>query len=124
MIINIKRKSIIESMNMEKIGRYLFLVGLAISVVAGFINIGTWGAVVLFVVGVVVGIINVTGTEVQRFLMGTVALMLVGTASLSLIGDIPGGVVAATMIRYFTAFVAGGALVVALKEVYTITSSK
>jgi hypothetical protein len=111
-------------MDLEKIGRYLFLVGLVISVVAGFINIGTWGAVVLFAIGIVVGVLNVTGQEVHRFLMGTVALMLVGTASLSLITEVPGGAVASVIIRYFTAFVAGGALVVALKEVYSITSTK
>jgi len=111
-------------MDLEKIGRYLFLVGLVISVIAGFVSIGTWGAVVLFIVGIVVGILNVTGSEVHSFLMSTVALMLVGTASLGIISDIPGGAVAVMIIRYFTAFVAGGALVVALKEVLTITRTK
>ena len=111
-------------MNMEKIGRYLFLLGLVISVIAGFVNIPTWGVVGLFVLGIIVGVINITGKEVQPFLLGTVALMLVGVTSLSLMSAIPGGESVVSIIQHFTAFVAGGALIVALKEVYQLTSTK
>jgi hypothetical protein len=71
--------------------------------------------------GVIVGILNVTGAEVQRFLLGTVALMLVGTALQSV--PAAGGIVTA-ILGAFVTFVAGAALIVALKEVYAITASK
>ena len=51
----------------EKIGRYAFLVGLVISVLAGFIELGTMGLSLLVVLGIVVGFLNVTGKESQRF---------------------------------------------------------
>ena len=111
-------------MNTEKVGRYLFLLGLVISVIAGFVNIPVWGLVGLLVLGIIVGVINITGKEVQPFLLGTVALMLVGTSTLSLMATIPGGDVAAAIIQHFVAFVSGGALIVALKEVYQLTSTK
>ena len=110
-------------MSTQKIGRYAFLLGLAVSVIAGFVNVGYYGVLGLFALGVIVGVLNVTGKEVQSFLLGTIALMLVGT-SLSLLSGIPGGDTLITIIQHFTAFVAGGALLVALREVYGITSTQ
>ncbi|MCX6814397.1 MAG: hypothetical protein NTY20_01995 [Candidatus Aenigmarchaeota archaeon] len=109
-------------MNMEKIGRYLFLLGLVITVIAGFVDIGIYGLAGLFVLGIIVGILNITGKEVQPFLLGTVALLLVGS-SLGALATITGPQVVA-IINNFITFVAGGALIVALKEVYSLTSSK
>lgn len=112
-------------MNMEKVGRYLFLLGLVISVIAGAFYAAPDLYVVagLFVLGIIVGVLNVTGKEVQSFLLGTVALLLVGN-SLSLLSTLPFGSQIAGIIQHFVVFVAGGALIVALKEVYSVTSSK
>ena len=116
-------ESINMNMNMEKIGRYAFLLGLVISLVAGFINIGIYGALGLFVLGVIVGFLNVTGKEVQGFLLGTVALLL-AFSSLTMFVTLPGGATIVAIAGSFVAFVAGGALIVALKTVYEVTSSK
>lgn len=113
-------------MNKESIGRYAFIVGLVISVGAGLLtlanlSIGTTGLMALVVLGVIVGFLNVTGEEVQKFLLGTVALLLVGaalSAALSTVPVLPG------ILSAFISFVAGAALLVALKEVYTITKAK
>ena len=110
-------------MDTEKIGRYLFLLGLVITVIAGFVSIGVYGLVALFILGIIVGVINITGKEVQPFLLGTVALLLVGSA-LGVLAAVPGGEFIKAIIDNFTVFVAGGALIVALKEVYSLTSSK
>jgi uncharacterized membrane protein YfhO len=113
-------------MNMETIGRYAFIVGLVISVIAGLMtlanmSIGAVGLAALVVLGIIVGFLNVTGSEVQRFLLGTVALLLVGAGlgmTLSTMPVLPG------ILAAFTSFVAGAALIVALKEVYSITKAK
>ena len=106
-------------MDKELIGRWAFIIGLVISVAAGFVQLNSTLYAGLVVLGVIVGFLNVTGDEVQKFLLGTVALMLVGTGLGNLLGSVIGGVLSA-----FTAFVAGAALIVALKEVYSITKSK
>jgi hypothetical protein len=108
-------------MNMEKIGRWAFIAGLVISVIAGFMAIGDTGIAALVVLGVVVGLLNVTGKEVMPFLIGTVALMLVGSGLSSVLSAVP---YVPEILSAFVAFVAGAALIVALKEVYGITSSK
>lgn len=103
----------------EKIGRIAFLVGLVIAVIAGFFDIGALGLTALVLLGVVVGLLNVTGKEVDKFLLGAVALMLVGVSGTTLAIPVITGILNA-----FIAFVAGAALIVALKEVYAITKAK
>jgi hypothetical protein len=106
-------------MNKETIGRVAFIVGLVISVLAGFVTLDATLYAGLVVLGFIVGFLNVTGEEVQRFLLGTVALMLVASSLNTVLGEVIGGIISA-----FTAFVAGAALLVALKEIYTITKSQ
>ena len=114
-------------LNLELAGRIAFIAGLIISVVAGFLNIGGIGILILVVLGVVVGFLNVTGAEVSRFLLATVALMLVGTVvntaitNANVAEDL--GSMINNILSTFTAFIAGAALIVALKEVFTITKS-
>ncbi len=104
---------------METFGRIAFYVGLVISVIAGWVQIGATGLWVLALLGVIVGFLNVTGKEVSRFLLATVALVVAGIA----LKDVFGSVVASILMA-FIAFTAAAALVVALKEVYSIQKSK
>ena len=111
-------------MDMTKIGRWAFIAGLVISIIAGILpyfgmTIGEIGIAALVVLGIVVGFLNVTNKEVQPFLLGTIALILVGIALNSVLTGTIKDVLSA-----FVAFVAGAALIVALKEVYAVTSSK
>jgi len=105
----------------EKIGRWAFIIGLLISVLAGLISIGTAGLAWLVALGVIVGFLNVTSKEVTGFLLATVALMMVGNVGLSLpaVGSFVTSVVSA-----FISFTAGAAAVVAIKELFVITRSK
>lgn len=111
-------------MDKELIGRWAFIVGLVISVAAGFVPLSGAMYAGLVVLGVIVGFLNVTGDEVQKFLLGTVALMLVGTGLGNAMQTLDSTGTVSGVLSAFTAFVAGAALLVALKEVYTITKSK
>ncbi|MBI4181991.1 MAG: hypothetical protein HY520_03425 [Candidatus Aenigmarchaeota archaeon] len=106
---------------MERIGRIAFYAGLIVSVAAGFVNVGPMAVTGLMVLGIIVGLLNVTGSEVQRFLTGTVALLLAGFV-LSATDAL--GATATTVLAHFVAFVAGAALLVALREVYAVTKAK
>jgi len=103
------------------IGRWAFVIGLIVSVAAGFVEIGALGLAVLVVLGITVGFLNVTSKEVSDFLLATIALMLVGTVGLNipLIGTLVSNTLSA-----FISFVAGAALVVAIKEAVSITNAK
>ena len=102
----------------DVIGKWAFIVGLVISVIAGLVNIGTSGLAWLVVLGIIVGFINVTSKEVTGFLIATIALLMVGSVGLNLpaIGSFMTNIVSA-----FISFVAGAAFIVAIKEVFAIT---
>lgn len=104
---------------MENIGRIAFYIGLVIAIVAGWVQVGPTGMLVLVVLGVVVGLLNVTGKEVNRFLVATLTLVVAGIA----LKDMFGAVVAKILAAYI-AFTAASALVVALREVYAIQKTK
>ena len=106
-------------MGMEAFGRIAFYVGLIVSVVAGWVEIGATGLAVLVVLGIIVGLLNVTGKEVGRFLLATLTLVVAGVA----LKDVFGGAVGSILVAYI-AFTAAAALVVALREVYAIQKTR
>ncbi|MCR4300393.1 MAG: hypothetical protein NUV51_02170 [Sulfuricaulis sp.] len=74
---------------MEMIGKWAFIAGLVIAVVAvlGF----THGSVplILALIGIAVGFLNVGGKETTNFLLAAIGLMLSATAANALFSAIP-----------------------------------
>ncbi len=103
-------------MGTETFGRIAFYVGLVIAIVAGWIQVQ---ALWLVLLGLVVGLLNVTAKETGRFLLATLALVVAGVALQSVIGDLVG-----RMLGAYIAFTAAAALVVALKEVYSMQKTR
>ena len=105
----------------ESVGGWAFLIGITISVAAGFIEIGAGGLGILVVLGIIVGLLRITSKGTSDFLLATIALMLVGTVGLSI--PMFGGIIT-SILSAFISFVAGAAVVVALKETLTITRAR
>ena len=104
--------------NMETIGRLAFYAGIVISLLLGWMDMAN-ATLILVVLGVVVGLLNVTGKETGRFLLATLVLVTAGLALRGILGDIVGSILQA-----FIAFTAAAAIVVALKEVWSIQKSR
>jgi hypothetical protein len=100
---------------MEKVGKWAFIAGLVLAVVAGLGFQATWMAWVLVVLGLVVGFLNVTAQESRGFLLAAIGLMLSATA----VQTIPfvGGIVT-RIVSNVIVFVAPAVLVVALKALF------
>ncbi len=61
------------------LGAWAFVIGLFLAVILAFLvgtNTPDWAIFVLAVVGIIVGILNVTGKEVQKFLVAAIAFLL------------------------------------------------
>lgn len=116
-------------------GEYAFLGGLLIALIVGVLssfvpaNLMPLLMAVLFVLGIAVGLMNISEKEVNSFLLATVALLLAATSwnvslvqTLSLLGDI--GTTLAAMVAGFTnaliAFIAPAAFIVAILSVYKL----
>lgn len=107
-------------MKLKFVGKWAFIVGLVIAVLASFLTgFATTVALVLFLLGLVVGFLNVSGKDSTKFLLATIALLVGGLASmtaLSVFGIV--SVYLSTIVGNFIAFVSAAALVVAVKAVF------
>ncbi len=103
---------------MSDIGKYAFLGGVILAIVMAFVSIPS-GALILAVLGLVVGFLNISSSESQGFLIAAIALMMTAT-SVSVIPEVGMSITAIT--ANMAAFVAPAALLVALKSL--LESSK
>lgn len=113
-------------MELDVIGKWAFIVGLVVAILAALVtNVLQASTVllILFILGLVVGLLNIDKKNTTGFLVAVIALLAVGSLAALSVGAL------ATPIRYlesmlnnFIAFVAAAALVVSLKAV--IVTSK
>ncbi len=101
------------------IGKWAFLAGLIIAVIASFVSgYATAAALVLFVLGLLVGLLNISEKDSTKFLVATIALLTGGIASISALSILGIAVsYVSAILGNFVAFVSAAALVVAIKAV-------
>lgn len=104
----------------ERIGRWLFIAGLILAVIAGLFLQAAWTTWVLAVVGLVVGFFNIAEEETMGFLIAAIAL----TLSASAFQGVPYvGSLVTNILGYVVAFVSGAMLVVALISLFKKAST-
>jgi len=101
-------------MNPTILGHWALIIGMILAVIAGFTVIPSL-PIVLFILGLIVGFLNIKERESTPFLVAVIALLLIGVAGLQL-----GGAVVASILNNFIAFMAAAGLVVALKQVLAV----
>jgi hypothetical protein len=102
-------------MKLETVGKWAFIIGLVLAVVVGYIFQAEWVVWVLAILGVIVGLLNVTREDTERFLLAAIAFGLSVTA----LNTVPGlGLHITNILGYVAAFVAGAVVVVALKALF------
>jgi hypothetical protein len=100
-------------MNTAKIGKWAFILGLVLAVLAGLFYQPDWAYWVLAILGVIVGLVNVTAEDTRGFLLAAIALVLSATA----LNTVPVlGKALSLILPFVVAFVSGAMIVVALKE--------
>lgn len=104
-------------MNLARIGQYSFIGGIILAVLAGFVIIPSL-PVILFILGLIVGFLNIKEKESASFLISVVALLLIGISGLQL--ETLTSALAASILNNFIAFVAAAGLVVAIKQVLVV----
>ncbi len=104
-------------MNTGTLGHWAFIVGVVLAVLAAFVSIPS-ALTILFVLGLIVGFLNVTEEESTSFLVAVTALLVMGIG-LSQLGNLGIGTVAGEVeeiLGNFLSFASAAALVVALKQ--------
>jgi hypothetical protein len=116
-------------MDTQQIGSYAFIVGVVIAIIAGVGATGflgtaaAWVPLLLVILGLIVGLLNITDKETEKFLISAVALIVVGTTASGLTVIPSVGVYFAGIVQQIAVFVAPAALIVALKAVYNLARS-
>ena len=104
------------------VGKYAFLLGVILAIVMGILpSIGSNAIAmsVLVIIGLVVGLLNVSVKETMPFLLATAVLVIVAgfgggvLASVQVVGDYLRGILGALI-----TLVVPASIVVALKEIY------
>ncbi|HLP80301.1 MAG TPA: hypothetical protein VK158_06705 [Acidobacteriota bacterium] len=111
--------------SLNKVGSWAFIIGVIIAAGLGLLAMVvdiTWLLAILVIAGLIVGFLNVSGSETHRYLIASAVLVIVaslGAASMSTIPVI-GGYLAGTL-QTLLLFVVPAAVVVSLKEIYVIS---
>src|SRR3989344_2473758 len=113
--------------SLQNVGHWAFLVGALIAILGGLL---TWlfpGIVeeiplltALFVLGLVVGVLNVTVRETSEFLLATIALILAGVVNLGLIPVF--GLLLRNILSNIVVFVVPAAVIVALRSIWVLAN--
>ena len=96
------------------IGRWAFIGGIILSLLAGFSQSSVW-LTVLFVLGLIVGFLNIAERESVPFLVAVITLLLIGAVGLQA-GKLAYPALV-SILNNFVAFVAAAGLVVAIKQI-------
>ena len=110
----------IQAIQWNKIGHWIFLIGILVAVAAGFVGI-PYLAIMLIAAGLIVGLLNITSGEVHEFLTASIALLLVGAAGLGAVTSV--GAVVESILKNIVVFVGPAALVVALKSIWGLAKA-
>jgi asparagine N-glycosylation enzyme membrane subunit Stt3 len=105
---------------MIDVGRWAFVIGILLAISAGFWTIPNL-AFILVILGLIVGFLNITATEVETYLIGVIALLVIGATAIQALtaaGEFVGIIQA--MINNVIAFVAASGLVVALRVILSL----
>ncbi len=109
---------------LAKVGSWAFIIGVIIALLVGVFNGGQVGHIatsVLIILGLIVGLLNVTGRETTPFLLAAVSLVVVSTftgdtlAKVAVVGPALSGVLTAIQ-----TFVTPATIIVALKAIYAL----
>lgn len=101
----------------SNVGKWSFLAGLVLAVVAGFFKIDNV-MTILAIIGLAVGFMNIAHKRTQEYLIAVIAFLIIGSATMqafSAIESLYG--VYSSILSNMIAFVAASGIVVAVKEV-------
>lgn len=109
----------------KTLGGWAFVIGLIIAIVIAIVGTNqSWPIYLLLVLGLIVGLLNISEKEVGPFLIAAIAFMFTFTALSNVAEGIPAiGDTIASFLMLVNAFIAPAAAVVAFKELFAHTKN-
>lgn len=110
--------------NMAMIGKYAFIIGLLLAIVAGVVPaIAGYAYLPLIIVllGLIVGFLNIAEKNITTLLLGIVALSIVGATTVNVIPAISTNL--QNILNTFVIFVGAAGFVVAIKAILQVSKA-
>lgn len=110
--------------NYAQYGSWAFIIGLVIAILAGFVTTGLEGsyALILGILGLIVGILNVRDKEITLFLVACIAFIASASSLANVVSfSATAQQVLQTILSYIVVFVAPAAAIVGLRAIYDIS---
>jgi len=103
------------------LGSWAFLVGVVLAVVLGLMGTidGTW-TIVLVVIGLIVGLLNVTAKETMPFLMSGAVLIIVSALGGGFLAEVQ---ILADMVNALLVVFVPATIIVAIKNVFNLSKN-
>ncbi|MBI4331917.1 MAG: hypothetical protein HY673_11610 [Chloroflexi bacterium] len=105
------------------IGAIAFYIGFLLAVIGGiFFPAAGWAILILFIIGIIVGLLNITAKEAMPFVVAAIALVVAGTASFAALDKIIPGVGTRLdyMVDYISSMMVPAAIINAIRIVYNL----
>jgi len=111
----------------SKVGVWSFGAGMAIALLVAIFSSGleTWSIGALAVLGLIVGLLNITDAEIKLYLLASIAFLLSASAMIEVFSSL--GVafrVLLTFMESVIVFVAPGAFLVSFKALYDVAKDE
>jgi len=113
---------------MNKLGNWTFIIGFIVAILAGLLITNNslvnniWIVSLLVILGLVAGFLNVTQKEATPFLVASIALLAAGTANFGVFDN--NYLKLSQVLQAIGIFVAPAAIIVAIKQVYSLASKR
>ena len=119
----VEKKEVRHWKILPTIGFLAFLVALIVAIIGGMVAPQSSGLILLLIImGVLVGLLNITEAEVKPLLLAAIALIVVGTATFKPLDNIinPLGTWIDDIVNYFAVFMTPAAVISAIKVLLSI----
>ena len=108
-----------------KVGAWAFILGLVVSIVIAIFSSATtpaWAVIVLAILGVIVGLLNISDAEVNKFLVASIAFLLSFQALAAITQAVAlGWDSIGVFFNLVSVFIAPAAAIVAIKSLYSLS---
>ena len=131
------------SMSLEKLAKWAFIIFVIAAIVAGLavgymawpesgidtatvLDTNGWILLIMLILGVIVGVVNISTKEVMPFLIAAIALITIRGEIFAPLERIHAILMYMSMytVNYIVAFVAPAAVIIAIRQVYTLAKTK
>lgn len=105
----------------QQIGPWSFVAGLILALIFAFVTPASWSVLVLGLIGVAVGLLNITDKEIQGFLIAAVAFVVSATSLVTIFSQLGlGAKYVSQFLINVTNLMAPAAAVVAIIALYKL----